>query len=520
MTDPRRLSRLLTGAVLAVFALGACQPSVTPAAPAPATAEPPVPQEIVIAVPSLLSNLDAHATAGPYNGVKFAIFDTIVRTDEKGNVIPWLATSWKTVQPTVWELKLRTDVTFSNGEPLDAAAVKFSIERVINPATKSALAGRIPLVTGADTVDASTVRITTKQPDAILPARLTAIFAVPPKEVTTVGPEQFGLKPVGSGPFKVAEFVADTRIVFERNAESWRKTKVEKLTFLNLPENSTRIAALRGGQAHLIYTPPADQTAALERDGFVIAATNFARLNVFDLDVVTEDTPLKDKRVRQALNYAVDKETILKNIAGGRGRVADGQLVGPAGFGYDPTLKPYPYDPAKAKQLLAEAGYPNGFAIRMENSSGDDASRQQNLAVQGYLRDVGVNAQLDLYELNVWLDHFYARNGTKRAPIFGWAPNYFPAMDADFTLQWFISTSPKKTYSNPEFDRLYAASTVELDVQKRLGLIKQMSAIVREEAPVIFLHEPQEVWAVSKKIQGYVPQPNNEPYWEQLSITR
>src|SRR4051812_20758701 len=166
MPATRRFSRL---AVLAVFARSACQPTGSPGAQAPATAEPPVPQEVVVAVPSLLSNLDAHATAGPYNGIKFAIFDTMVRTDEKGNVIPWLATSWKTVDPTTWELKLRTDVKFSNGEPVDAAAVKFSIDRVINPATKSALAGRIPLVSGSEVVDASTVRIMTKQPDAILP---------------------------------------------------------------------------------------------------------------------------------------------------------------------------------------------------------------------------------------------------------------------------------------------------------------------------------------------------------------
>jgi peptide/nickel transport system substrate-binding protein len=505
-------------AVLVSFTLAACQTSAPTAGQAPAPAESPPPQQLTVAVAGLLSNLDAHATAGPYNGLKFAMFDTVTRTDAKGNVGPWLATSWRTLEPTTWEFKLRENVRFSNGEPMDAAAVKFSIERIINPANKLALASRIPLVTGAEVSDPLTVRITTRQPDAILPARMAAIYVVPPGEVTRLGPDQFGLKPVGTGPFRITEFVADTRVVFEKFPESWRTAKLDKLTFLSLPETSTRVAALRNGDVQLIYSPPLDQLDGIQQGGLVIASTTFARLLVYSLDQITEDTPLRDKRVRQAINYAVDKAAILKNVFAGHGRVADGQLVGPAGFGYDPSLKPYPYDPAMAKRLLAEAGYANGFTIRMESAAGDAVSQQQNLAVQGYLRDVGIDAKLEVYEQAVWLDHFYGRQ--KRAPILSWAPNYFPAMDIDFPLQYMVSSSLHKVYSNPELDRLYAASTTELDPQKRYAILKQMSALIHEEVPVLFLIEPEEIWADAKSVQGFLARSDGEPSFEDVSLTR
>ncbi|GIW08838.1 MAG: ABC transporter substrate-binding protein [Dehalococcoidia bacterium] len=507
--------------LLAGLVASACAPASQPSgSTSPAQTEPPPPQRLTIGNPNFLANLDPHSNAGSYNGIKYTLFDTITRVDDKGNVGPWLATSWKVVNDTTWEFALRNDVRFSNGEALDAAAVKFTIDRLVNPENRLPLAGRIPLVSGAEVVNATTVRFLTRRPDAILPARMAAIFVVPPAEVQRLGAADFGLKPVGTGPFKLVEFVQDTRLVLEKYPESWRKSTIERLTFLHLPDGSSRVAALRTGDVQMIYQPPLDALAGLERDGFVVASTTYARLHVTDLDTITEDTPLRNKLVRQALNYAVDKEAILKQIYGGRGRVADGQLVGPIGFGYDNTLKPYPYDPARARQLLAQAGYPNGFTLKMETPTSCLAIRDQTTALAGYLREVGVTTEIEVLENAPFLDRFYNRNGAKRAPLFNWCPNYFPAMDADFTFQWYTTDAQKKVFSNPEVDRLYQQSTTELDPQRRLGLLKQISAILREEAPVIFIIEPDDIHVISKRVQGFKPRSDGETQFEQISLTR
>jgi len=336
MVSLRSFGRL--GAIFTIV-LSGCQ-AAAPGAAVPSNPSAPdagVPQELNIGVGGLLPSLDPLATAGSWQGTKFTMFDSITRTDPKGNVIPWLAASWKSVDPTTWEFKLRTDVKFSNGEPMDANAFKFSVDRVKDPAAKSPLAGRIPLVSGTSVIDASTVRFTTSKTDAILPARMAAIFIVPPKAIVELG-DQFGLKPVGTGPFKLTKFTADARIEFEPYAESWRKTKLTKLTILSLPETSARVAGLRSGNLQLIQEPPLDQLDSLQKERFSIAATAAGWSNFGDFDTITEDTPLRDKRVRQAINYAVDKETILKQVFLNQGRVNDAQLVGPAGYGYDPTL--------------------------------------------------------------------------------------------------------------------------------------------------------------------------------------
>jgi peptide/nickel transport system substrate-binding protein len=169
----------------------------------------------------------------------------------------------------------------------------------------------------------------------------------------------------------------------------------------------------------------------------------------------------------------------------------------------------------KAKQLLADAGYPNGFTIKADLTAPKQA---EALVVQANFRDVGVNLELNVLEQAVWLDHYYGVQ--TRAPVFLVANlNNFPAMDADFPLQYLKTDSPHKVYSNPEYDRIYAASTTELDPQKRLALLRQLSGILYDDAEAIILIEQQEVWATSKQVQGFGPRPDSQPAYENIVLT-
>jgi len=277
------------------------------------------------------------------------------------------------------------------------------------------------------------------------------------------------------------------------------------------------LAALKSGDVDMIHQVPTDVVKDLEGAGLRVVHSWIGRMHAPSL-VTTRDTPLKHKLVRQAINYAVDKDSLIEHIMGGFARRSEGQIVGPDGFGYSPNVKAYPYDPDKAKALLKEAGYPNGFSVDMVSAVGSVLNDKQTAeALVGYLGKVGIKVNYQPLETTVWIQHFYA--GTF-PPIAFTCLNYFPMMDADFYYSWYLSSARMNAYASKEFDNMYAAQSSEMDPVKRQRILWEMAAFFREEAPVLFLFQAADIYAVNKKVIGFKPRQDAVIWFDSIKIAR
>jgi peptide/nickel transport system substrate-binding protein len=299
------------------------------------------------------------------------VFDSLVVRDLKTyGFLPGLAESHQILNDTTWQFKLRKGVKFHNGEEFNAEAVKFSVERVINPEQKSPSRGQNVLIERVEIVDPYTVNIITKKPMPMLRERFVSpgytgtILIVPPKYVREKGDQYFNTNPVGTGPFRVLKWVKGDYVELEANKDYWGgPPKVKTVIIKAIPESTTRVSALLTGDADIIESIPPDLVETVKK------AAN-ARVAETDVDGVPTDVefnatkggPLADPRVRCGLSSAVDMDLVVKKLVRGYGTRRPVPLD-PRAFGYNPDLPLPRYDLEKAKKLLAEAGYPNGQGI-------------------------------------------------------------------------------------------------------------------------------------------------------------
>jgi peptide/nickel transport system substrate-binding protein len=435
------------------------------------------------------------------------VFDTLV-VFRDGKLRPSVAESWKAMSDTVWEFKLRRDVKFQNGEPLSAAAVKFTLERILNPANRIPWLSQLGPITRIDAVDDFTVRITTAEPVATLPENTLIAYLVPPKYFQEVGRERFAREPIGSGPFKFKDMDPLTHFTVTTFPESWRwggkKPGLDQVTWKKIPEDATRVAAFRAGEVDVADAVPPEQAERLKTARAAIISQPIAQTLTINLRS-TWDTPLKNKKVRQALNYAVDKESIIKNILLGNATLSNGQLVGPDAFGYNPDLKPFPYDPQKARQLLAEAGYSNGFEMTFHGSQGRyPKDKEVAEVIVSQLAQVGVKAKLDYLENAVFSQ--MSQVGTiGPLNIYGW--QYMPAMNISQPIPFFMCKTPRKNFCDPILDDAVNSMLAEMNPAKRLRKAQILEGIMRDTAPVIFLWQFHSIYAIQPYVRGYVPTP-------------
>src|SRR6266481_6676305 len=270
--------------------------------------------------------------------INTSIYDTLLTRDKQLQLVPNLALSYKLVSEKIWEVKLRQGVKFHNGEPFDANAVKFSFERINRSDFKSPQKGWFATIEAVEIVDPYTVRFHNKVPDPAMPARMTLMYQLAPKYVAQVGDAQANLKPVGTGPFKFVEWTKNDRIVVEANDAHWTgKPAVRRATWRPIPELGARIAALQTGQADLIVNVPPDQIAALSPNKNIrIEKTPSCRIVSFAIAQI-KGGALGDKRVRQALNHAVDMQAILDAVLLGNGKRINSSMP-PNVWGYDPSI--------------------------------------------------------------------------------------------------------------------------------------------------------------------------------------
>ncbi|MBC5811471.1 MAG: ABC transporter substrate-binding protein [Candidatus Eremiobacteraeota bacterium] len=439
-------------------------------------------------------------TITPTDNVLNNLFDTMLRRDRDGKLIPWLATSWKRVAPTVWEFHLRRDAKFWNGDPVTSADVRFSIEKVKDPAEASEQTPFVATVERIETPDPYTVRFITARPAALIPANPWYVRVVSAKYWKEHGDAYQAEHPMGSAAYVFKSWRKDESLVMEANPNWWGgKPLIERVTFKPIPEPAARVAALRTGEADLITNVPSQYQLQIEGGAKTKLESARSVRVLFVAFNTLKPGPQQDKRVRQALNYALDVPAIIRTVLGGRGYEAATPLP-PNFFGYDPAIPFYRHDLAKAKQLLAAAGYPDGKGLDLVlNAPTGRYNKDKEIAeaIAGQLSQTGAKVTTKIQE---WTSYVNQTSQRALTPMYelGWGSSSY---DADNTLDPLFSLDGRlATYSNPQLDKLILDARYELDVKKRLALYSKALGLIHEEAPWLFLFQYEDVYATSKRL--------------------
>jgi len=343
---------------------------------APGSAQAQSPGELRVAIPWTPENLDPTMNLSSFRAmVGVSLFDSLVGRDAENRIVPQLAESWRLVDEVTWQLKLRRGVVFHDGEPFNAEAVRFTFQRVLDPEQKSPNRANVAEIVRVEVVDDYTVNLVTRQPYAPLVNRLLDFAIVPPKYVAEKGNQGMALRPVGTGPYRLVELIKDDRMVVEAFDRHWRGApKIKRIVYKAIPEPFTRAAALRNNEVDLVTTMPPSLARELERTPGIRVQRVASSWTIY-LGLNALKKPLSDVKVRQALSYATDVDAIIKNVLEGNGRKLEGPLT-PQMFGYDAAVKGYTPDPARARKLLVEAGYPDGLEITLDAPAAIRATRR------------------------------------------------------------------------------------------------------------------------------------------------
>ncbi|MGE8545982.1 ABC transporter substrate-binding protein [Alcaligenes sp. WGS1538] len=473
----------------------------------------------------------------PNEALIYHIFQPLVAMSPDMKLTPALAKSWEATDDTTWTFKLDERARFSNGEPFTAQDVVFSFCRILN--NETAIGGGLTNVArrivAIETPDAHTVRLKTAAPYPVLPnelARAPMIWSgiakheqlrYAPKEgcgVTspwpTVADFNKGDLVVGTGPYLLKSYVKGSGIVLERNPQYWGEAPAwEQVRMTAVPAAGPRLTGLLAGDFDLIENPAARDLKRIKDSGFAYTVKPSVRVMFFQLDAGREqsplvkspkgDNPLQNAKVRQAMSLAIDRKAIVERIMDGVAEPAN-QFIPPGMFGSIEGAPPLEYNPKKAKELLAEAGYPDGFELTLSATNDryiNDAQLTQ--AVAQYLSRVGIKTQVDTMTRSVY---FPKRAKLEMsASLGGWGSETGEA--SNFLQYWITTRNPELgvgssnygRYSNPELDKVYLEAVRTLDDDKRSALLQQAVKIALDEMPSIPLHFESGVWAYRGDIQ-------------------
>jgi peptide/nickel transport system substrate-binding protein len=406
-----------------------------------------------------------------------------------------LAESWSGSEKG-WTFKLHRNVKFHNGAEMTASDVIYSLKRSID----SKLSRQVNLARVIQSIqapDPHTVLVTTTKPVVSLLDYLDNAYILSERAAKESGDEAtFGKKPVGTGPFKFVEWVRGERVVAEKNSQYWRRApKLDRIVWKPVAEDAARLALLESGQADLIANVPPHETARLKGNSAVrLEEVRSARIIFLLLDPAHK--PLDNKLVRQAIHYAIDKDALVKYVLDGKAHRLDG-ILGPHGFGEDPSFKPYSYDPQKAKELLAAAGFANGFEIDFYTSTGRyTKDREIAQAIAGQLAKVGIRTRFHTPEWGIFND--LHRSG--KCPICFRGRGTVVDPDDFFNEYFETGVSKRLSYSNPKFDRLLQQQRQIFDLEKREPILQSAIKILLDDAPIVPLYNPIDIYAVKRRL--------------------
>ena len=438
------------------------------------------------------------------NNPMFPILESLYLDNPlSGEIEPLLALDHEMVSDTEVLIKLREDVTFSNGEKMNAEAVAHSIRLFADPGTVPAYGIYAAAVDTAEPVDEYTVRLSLKKPSPIVPLLLAQVLVIPPAYWEEVGPGAFGQKPIGTGQFVLTEWIKDDRIVMDLNPDYWGEPPkgFDQLVWRTVPEATARAAGLKAGEFDLAIAIPAVDAIDIETlDGVDIYSGDVSRVFQLTLSSLPEhESPIQDKRVRQALNYAIDKQIIIDALYYGKAGLLNGQVVLPSQPGYDPDMRDYPYDPEKAAALLAEAGYPDGFEVEFRCPANRYPQGQETCeAISGMLSKVGIKTNITLLESGEFIRQLVNREYAPMGILGLGIPD-----DPSFGLAVYRSDWRYSYYQNPELDALIDAAASVTDPEERAAVIRQASQLMFDEAVIVYLFGGREFYGHSERLKNF-----------------
>jgi peptide/nickel transport system substrate-binding protein len=449
------------------------------------------------------------------------IYDRLLDRDAKTfKPKPMLAESWKIVNDTTWEFKLRKGVKFHNGEPFTAQSVKATIDYALDPATKSHFTGAAywGLVKEVQIVDDFTVRFVTKQPwpNLVDSAASTNSLIMPAKALKALGPQKLAEKPIGTGPFRFVEWKRDERLVLDRNPDYWQgPADVSRVTFRFIPEFSARMAALLSGEIDIMKDVPPHAVDAIEKSGrATLRSTVSSRINYLAL-VNLKPGPMQDLRVRRAMNHAVDVDELIKQVLRGRASRMCGPLA-PANVDYAP-VECYKYDPARAQALFKEAGVdPTKLQLTLDTPSGRyPLDKDVSLAIAAQLQRLGIKVNVVVNEWGTHLDKIKNRN-TGDTFFLGWGP----ALYGQGTIQpLFLADQTYSSYGNNKtIDEKIARAQTLLEPKARAEAYAELQRLIHDEAPWVFLWQQHDLYGVTSQVE-WTPRADEKVWMYDAKVT-
>ncbi|HIQ04201.1 MAG TPA: ABC transporter substrate-binding protein [Anaerolineae bacterium] len=430
------------------------------------------------------------------------VYNQLIDLDDNFAPMPELAESWENPDDTTFIFHLRQGVKFHNGRELVASDVKYSFERITNPDVGSPWATQLEPIESIETPDDYTVVIKLKEPFGAFMSTIASNWAaiVPQEEVEANGDLQKVM--VGTGPFMLEEYVPETRTVLKSNPDYWEGAPLlDGITFLIIPDEAARLAALRTGEIHMSAMSNAT-SAGLAARSPGIQVVSQPTTDYYLLGINTQREPFTDVRVRQALSLAIDRQAVLNSVFFGEGMVT-GPIVPTLGDWSVPIeeLPFYEYNPDRAKELLAEAGYPDGFETTITASPRYPEFTSIALVIQSQLAKVGIKATLDQVEWGIFIkkwkerdfDTFVSYNGSGNDPDRA----LYPMLHTGGSVNAF-------QFSNEEIDKLLEQGRTTVDREERLKVYHEAAKKIAEQAPLIFLNTRTDYIALNEKVQDFV----------------
>ena len=449
-------------------------------------------QTIGIAIGSEPTTLDPQLRDdGGERQVTDNIFETLMVRDAEGTLSPGLAAEEpRQIDDTTWEVTLREGVAFQNGEPFDAEAAAFSVNRIIGPEFNSEQGSYFNTIAGAEAVDARTLRITTSGPDPILPARLYWLKMVPP---VAAAEEGFAENPVGTGPYRFESWSRGSSITLAANPDYWGgEPAIDEAEFRFVPEFGTRLSSLLSGEVDLI-TNLLPEFVEQVPQSFSITGVELPIIILSDAN-----EGLADVRVRQALNYAVDKEALAEALFAGYADVMQGQLLAPSFFGFNPDIPGYPYDPERARALIAEAGA-EGVEVDLIGTSGRWLKDRELIeAVAAAWEEVGVTPNVQIVEFGEYLDRFFDRE-VRADAFFTVSSNELLDADRPFSA-YYHKDGIGASNTNDAIADLVTRARTEGDPAAREALYYEATQIAYDEALYVFLLNINDIYGASERL--------------------
>ncbi|RDC71218.1 hypothetical protein DLJ49_15390 [Rhodovulum sp. 12E13] len=459
--------------------------------------------EITVAQSSDIRTLDPSVDTSPISLNVFQnVYSALTQIAADGGVEPELATGWTSNDDsTEWTFTLREGVTFHDGTPLTAEDVVWTYEKIMADEGSPVRA----YLSRVDTVEATgdyEVTFTLSAPFAPWPRQLTLVSILPSDTYQERGAEAFNTDPVGSGPFRIVSWDKDEAVTMEAFDDYWGgRPAIDRVIWRPVPSDSARAAGLLSGELDVVpLLPPALVERIAAADGVEVKTVASNRVLYIGFD--TNTPPYDDVNLRRAIDHAINREAITERLLRGLGEPM-GQIVAPVTFGYDPAIEPTPYDPDRARELLAESNYDGEELTFLYPNNRYAFGTEVAQALGGFLDDIGVNVRLEGMEYSAYFPLWLGKE-LNSIHMFGFGPSI---MDAQLPLGSLLASDSRGYWSDPKVDELIAAQLAEADPEARQALISEIWGMVKDNVPYSMLYNEVQAYGVSSEL-NWEPRPD------------